>query len=75
MVANVLMFGGVALLLVLIGLWGVRSAGKLSAVDGWDETSQEHRRGGLRRGGFTCIALGVLFFAFALASVFMTPAR
>jgi hypothetical protein len=74
-VANVLFFGGAALLLVLVGLWGLRRASHLSAVDGWDEASKEHRRGVLRRGGFTCIGLGVLFLATTIASLYLSPAR
>jgi hypothetical protein len=73
-VANVLFFGGAALLLMLVGLWGVRRAGQLSAVDGWDEASKEHRRGVLRRGGFTCVALGAIFLAITVASLFLSPA-
>lgn len=75
MITNVLFFGSAALLLVLVGLWGVRRAAQLSAVDGWDEASKDHRRGVLRRGGFTCIGLGALFLAITVASFFLSPAR
>ena len=75
MVANVLFFGGAALLLVLVGLWGMRRASQLSAVEGWDEASKEHRRGVLRRGGLTCVGLGVVFLAITVASLFLSPAR
>lgn len=73
MVANVLFFGGAALLLVVVGLWGVRRANQLSAVEGWDEASKQHRRGVLRRGGFTCVALGTLFLVITVASLFLSP--
>ena len=74
MVAKVLGFGFVALALVLVGLWGVRRASQLSALEGWDEVSKEHRRGVLRRGGFTCLALGGVFLAITVMSLFVSPA-
>lgn len=73
MVASLLFFGLGGLALMLMGLWGLRRAGQLSAVSGWDEQAREHRRGVLRRGGFTCMTLGALFLALAVAALFVSP--
>jgi len=73
-VGNLLFFGIGGLALLLLGAWGLRSAGRLSAVDGWDVDSQEHRRGVVRRGSISCTVVGVLFLVIAVASIFLSPA-
>lgn len=73
MVGNLLFFGIAGLALVLMGAWGLRRAGRLSAIEGWDEESREHRRGVVRRGGISCLALGALFLVIAVASLFLSP--
>lgn len=73
MVGNLLFFGIGGLALVLMGVWGMRRAGGLSALEGWDEQSREHRRGVLRRGGISCTVLGALFLVVAVASLFLSP--
>jgi len=72
-VGNLLFFGIGGLALLLLGAWGLRSAGRLSAVDGWDVESREHRRGVLRRGGISCTVVGALFLVVAVASIFLSP--
>jgi hypothetical protein len=74
-IGNLLFFGIGGLALLVMGLWGLRRAGRLSAVDGWDEDSREQRRGVLRRGCFTCMALGAVFLAIAAAAPFLSPGR
>ncbi len=72
MIANLLFFGLCGLGLMVVGLWGLRRAGRLSAVDGWDEQSQDRRRAVLRRGCAMCMAVGGVFLALAAASPFLS---
>ena len=73
MVGNLLFFGISGLALLLMGMWGLRHAGRLSSVDGWDEDSREHRRGVLRRGGISCTVIGGLFLVVMIAALFLSP--
>ncbi len=73
MVGNLLFFGIAGLALVLMGVWGLRRGAGLSAIEGWDEDEREHRRGVVRRGGISCMALGGLFLVIAVASLFLSP--
>lgn len=76
MLTNLLFYGIAGLTLLLVGLYGLRRVGQLGAVDGWDDEAQDRRRNVLRRGCFTCMAIGGLFLALGMASPFLTaPGR
>lgn len=56
--------------LLFLAWWGVRNSDRLGAVPGFDERSQQRRRGVLRRGSYVCGGLGVIFLLFAVVSLF-----
>ena len=65
-----IVFAVFAIGLVFLAWWGVRNSDRLSVVPGYDERSQQRRRGVLRRGSYVCGALGLMFLAVAVLSLF-----
>jgi hypothetical protein len=72
---SLLMFGGGGLALLLVGSWGLRRAGHLSAVEGWDEQARKHRKAVLCRGSFACLGVGTPFLAVLSTAFFGPPTR
>jgi hypothetical protein len=66
-VSAALVSGGVALICLLLGRWGLRSAGDLVPVTASPERrALEERR--IRRGAKSCFVLGALFTLLAVVS-------
>ncbi|MBW0101172.1 hypothetical protein [Pseudonocardia sp. KRD291] len=67
----VLVFAGLAAVLVVMGELGRRHAASLGLVPGMPDEHQEHRITVIRRGAIVCLAVGVVFALLAVAAPFI----
>lgn len=64
--------GGLGLALLALGWWGRRGADRIGVVPGLPDQRQHRRVAVIRRGGTTCVLVGVMFVIMAIVAVAST---
>ncbi|MET0191216.1 MAG: hypothetical protein ABW212_19610 [Pseudonocardia sediminis] len=67
----IVVFAGLAVVLVAMGALGRRNAASLGLVPGMPDEHQQHRITVIRRGATVCLAIGVAFALLAVAAPFI----
>ncbi|MBO0873543.1 MAG: hypothetical protein J2P19_09120 [Pseudonocardia sp.] len=60
--------GGLGLTLLALGWWGRRAADRIGFLPGLPDQQQRRRIAVIRRGGTTCVAVGVTFVIMAIGA-------